>query len=252
MATLTCHECNYVNEGERVYCHNCGAKLDRSILPAAPESTPAAAQAEQRRVRRMVNPARGIFVGFGKTLFQTLVCAVLFASMIQTIRPPDHVPPFPTREELADTVPLSLALEDAMEKPAPQRLVFPAEAINRYLARTIKSKPASGAGTSIDFSRAYVKCEEGVARVTMEQAVFSYPLYATGFYQAAISNNRLITSNVGGAIGRMPVHPKIMAHADLIFQKLWEALSRERRLLDNQLALEIRKDAVVVTTLPRR
>ena len=33
MATLTCAECGFVNEAERVYCHNCGKKLDRSLIP---------------------------------------------------------------------------------------------------------------------------------------------------------------------------------------------------------------------------
>ena len=33
MATLTCKQCNYENEAERIYCHNCGAKLDRSVVP---------------------------------------------------------------------------------------------------------------------------------------------------------------------------------------------------------------------------
>ena len=30
---LTCGQCGYANEPERVYCHNCGSKLDRSVLP---------------------------------------------------------------------------------------------------------------------------------------------------------------------------------------------------------------------------
>ena len=32
MATLTCKECQHVNEEARIYCHNCGTKLDRSLL----------------------------------------------------------------------------------------------------------------------------------------------------------------------------------------------------------------------------
>ena len=37
---LTCAECKYENEVERVYCHNCGEKLDRSLLPKVDEVKP--------------------------------------------------------------------------------------------------------------------------------------------------------------------------------------------------------------------
>ena len=35
---LTCGQCGYENEPERVYCHNCGTKLDRSVSSVLAES----------------------------------------------------------------------------------------------------------------------------------------------------------------------------------------------------------------------
>jgi hypothetical protein len=32
MTKLACTECQHQNEVQRIYCHNCGAKLDRSAL----------------------------------------------------------------------------------------------------------------------------------------------------------------------------------------------------------------------------
>ncbi len=253
MATLTCRQCNYVNEGERIYCHQCGAKLDRSVLPTEPDRKPGAADAERRRVQKLVSPSRGFFAGFGKTLLSTVLCSLLAASSVQMLRPPREVPPVIKAEDALAAEPLPFAIEDAMQKITPQRLAFSTDAINRYLAGTIKSKPSSsgGLGTGLTFVRSFVNCDQGVIRITNQQSVLGYSLYATSCYQLAIKENHLVATNVGGAMGRMPIHPEITAYADTVFQQLWDALKREHKLLDGLQAIEVIKGAVVLTTKPR-
>ena len=47
--TLTCKACGYSkNELERVYCHECGEKLDRSHLPKKKDTS----QEELRRIQK--------------------------------------------------------------------------------------------------------------------------------------------------------------------------------------------------------
>ena len=70
--TLTCKQCNYDNEPERVYCHNCGAKLDRTVLPKDPAKTKEGKEKTAKRVRRMINPARGFFTNWHKALANSL------------------------------------------------------------------------------------------------------------------------------------------------------------------------------------
>ena len=57
--TLVCPECRRENEPERIYCHDCGARLDRSALAKekAKEEDP---KATQRRVAKMFDPRRGL------------------------------------------------------------------------------------------------------------------------------------------------------------------------------------------------
>ena len=62
--TLVCKQCNFENEPERVYCHNCGAKLDRSLLP--PEATKREDPViVQERVRKLVRPRAGLWLAAG-------------------------------------------------------------------------------------------------------------------------------------------------------------------------------------------
>src|SRR4051794_36000323 len=90
--TLTCKECGYVNEPERVYCHNCGQKLDRSILPKEAEVRRETPQQAQRRIRKMTNPEKSVVLQEMKTGFKAIVWAAVLAALIQIAREPDGVP----------------------------------------------------------------------------------------------------------------------------------------------------------------
>jgi hypothetical protein len=249
MATLTCKQCNFVNEGERVYCHNCGAKLDRSLLPAENANQPTL-QAERRRVKRIVSPNRGFFSGYLKTAFSALASAAVAASLIQMVRPPDGVPPIATGEQLLDIPQVPFVIEEAMRNPAPQRLAFPVDVINGYLANTIRAKSTRALAEEIRFVRAFVKCSPGAIHITSEQSVFGYSLYATTIRHLAIQKEALVATNLGGMIGRLPIHPAITEFSGFIFTKLWDALSREQKLVAESQAIEIGEGFVALTTKP--
>src|SRR5438552_884776 len=56
MNKLVCPECQHENEPERVYCHNCGARLDRFALTNE-KGTPKENLVEtQKRLRRIFSP----------------------------------------------------------------------------------------------------------------------------------------------------------------------------------------------------
>ena len=54
MTKLVCPECRHENEPERVYCHSCGAKLDRSAVTVRKEPV----KDTRQRVRKMFDPQR--------------------------------------------------------------------------------------------------------------------------------------------------------------------------------------------------
>ena len=84
---LICPECRRENEPERIYCHECGAKLDRSKVIA---SKPADARVkEQKRVHKMFDARRAkmrlLFFKICKLILGSCAAAIV-ASMIL---PPD-------------------------------------------------------------------------------------------------------------------------------------------------------------------
>src|SRR6202453_1513265 len=131
---LTCKQCGYANEGERVYCHNCGTKLDRSLLPelAVPEET---LEKKQKRIKKIVSPSRGFFAGSGKTFLYTMLASVTTAAVILVLLPPDDIPAAKSKEDLLgmDIPTISMNLRDATEAPQPEKLTYTQDQINPYL-----------------------------------------------------------------------------------------------------------------------
>jgi hypothetical protein len=248
MAGIKCKQCDYVNEGERVYCHNCGTKLDRHLLPQEDKKKESPEQT-MRRVKRMTNPRTGFFAGGLRSLINTLIYSVVVAALILALRSPDRVPPQPKKGEIPDAPPIAMALEEALSSPAPRQLRMSEEAINSYLQASVRSKPDQDGGF-IAFERAFVNLDEGVCRIFMQQSILGYRLYACSAYQLETQGGKLLAKTAGGQIGRLPVHPLIMSYADIAFQRLWDALKRERKLLDSMQSIQVQKGNIVVTTGP--
>jgi len=247
--TINCKQCGYVNEGERVYCHNCGTKLDRTLLPGD-EKKEESLEKKQKRIRKLVMPSRGFFAGFGKMLVTTLLWAVLTAALIQIARKPDNVPVKLKSEELLDVRPIAIDLEDTMQSPVPKRVSLTEKEINTYLQYTVKSKATGLVGDEVKFIRAFVNLDESVIRITTEQTLFDYPVFGSAYYKLAIKDKKVVATNVGGNFGRMPVHPKIMMYIDTVFQMLWDALSREKKLVDQFQSVDVHKDRVDLVSKP--
>jgi len=248
--TLTCKQCNYANEPERVYCHNCGAKLDRSILPKEPaKTTKESPEKAARRVRKLVNPAHGFFTNWHKTLLNVVCTAVSVAALIQMARPPGGVPALATKDEMAAARPLVERIEDLQMSPTPEKGDLQEQLIDQYLAGAIKTK----GGTSDDyfkFDRAFVNLGNGVAKVTAQESAFGYPIYTGASYAITIAGNKLVSTNVGGNVGRLPVHPMIMEYCGFAFQQLWDALQREHSVLDRMQSVSIKDGVFYFTTKP--
>jgi hypothetical protein len=246
--TLQCKECSYENEPERVYCHNCGAKLDRSVLPKEEQIRRETPEKARKRISRMTNPGSNVFKREAGALVKTLISAVLAASLILAIRPPENVPPSKSGEL---TRLLASDLTDLVESPAPKAGVFTENELNAYL----RSKKMTGSGMlpGVEFKRAYVDLEPSTACVVMERAVFGYPLYLGALYRVEGTTGVLTATPVGGNIGRLRIHPLIMERAaPLLFGSLGDALKREATLLKQMDRLVILKDRLHVVSKGKR
>ena len=238
--TLKCKECSYENEPERVYCHNCGAKLDRSVLPKEEQIRRESPEKARKRIMRMTNPGDSVLKRELSAFVKTMVFALLMAMLVQMVRPPDNLPP-----AKSDALPRLVAsdLGDLADSPTPKAGSFTEAEINNYLKSG--KVVAKGNLPGVEFKRAFVDLEPGTVRVVMEKAVFGYSLYVGALYRTEASNGVLIFTNTGGNIGRLPIDPHIMDRAaPFFFSALGEALTRERGMLAQMQTIIVRKDRV--------
>lgn len=239
--TLQCKECAYENEPERVYCHNCGAKLDRSVLPKEEQIRRESPAKARKRIIKMTNPGNSPFRRELSALVKTIIYASLAAMVIEMARPPENVPPAKTEPQ---TRLLSSDLSEIAQSPIPKAGTFTEAEINSYLKGKVVGK---GDLPGVEFKRAYVDLEPGTARIIMEKAIYGYSLYMGTLYRVEASSGVLTATNLGGNIGRLPIHPLIMERVTpYLFGTFAEATKREYGLLTQMQSVVIRKDRVDV------
>ena len=247
---LTCKQCGYVNEGERVYCHNCGAKLDRSLLPKEGAKVgKEASDKSRKRVQKLTKPNSGFFAMWHKALLNTVASALSVSALIQMARPPDGIPPVPTKDDLLNAPQITQDIEDLEMSQTSQTRQLTEPMINLYLANTIKTT----GDTSEDyfkFDRAFVNLKKDVIRITAQESAFGYPIYAGTSYKLSIAGGKLVATNVGGSLGRLPVHPMIMEYCSSAFDQLWAALQHEKTMLDGMQSVSVEPGAFVFVTKP--
>ncbi|HUE50293.1 MAG TPA: hypothetical protein VMQ39_04440 [Candidatus Dormibacteraeota bacterium] len=241
MTKLVCGECRHENEAERIYCHNCGERLDRS---AAAAQKPMVDPTEtHRRLQKMLEPpsrVRHNFFAVGKLV----LAAVAAAALVEMALPPEL--PAPTKIVSPQ---IDLDLENAHLKPSP--LEYSQDQINAYLAYRLISKKAALTYPFLTFVRATASFREGACTIAMERSLFGYSIFSRTSHRVETDAGKIAATNVGGWIGRLPIHPVIMQFGDIIFADLWSALDRERKLVGKMGTVNFHDGSVTIAAPPR-
>ena len=245
MIKLICPECRRENESERIYCHECGARLDRSALAKeAPKGEDV--KDTQRRLKHMLDPGRAKMRLMFFKVSKVVLGALALAALIQMILPPD-VPPRPKTGEFPPQI--TLDLENAAINRGSAPLQYTEAQVNAYLGGALKSKQAA-LSKLLQFERAVVTFDETVCRITAERSLFGFPVFTTTSAKVTLQDGNLRAANNGGSIGRLRVHPFVMKYADPLFADLWTALDRERKAVAKMNAIEFHPQLVVLTPKP--
>src|SRR5689334_6683312 len=104
---LICAECRRENEAERIYCHNCGERLDRSGA-VAQKKVDNAEETHRRLQKMMRGPSRtrlNVFIAC-----KIMLAAAATAGLIQLVLPPE----FPQPIKAPSLVQMDLELESAI------------------------------------------------------------------------------------------------------------------------------------------
>ena len=241
MTKIVCGECRHENEAERIYCHNCGERLDRS---AAAAQKPMVDPTEtHRRLQKMLGPPSRVRHNFF-AVSKLVLAAVAAAALVEMALPPEL--PAPTKIVSPQ---IDLDLENAHLRPSP--LEYSQDQINAYLTYRLISKKKALTYPFLTFVRATASFREGACTIGVERSLFGYSIFSRTSHRVDTSAGKIAATNVGGWIGRLPIHPVIMQFGDIIFADLWSALDRERKLIGKMGAVNFHESSVTITAPTR-
>jgi hypothetical protein len=197
---IRCTGCAYDNDPTRVYCHNCGARLERSGEPPPPSGFNHPSDMQKLKRPRAPLPWGKYFFFFAKLLFLTALAAGLVAAFLP---PRDLPPPVASDENLATR--LSALISSASSGGAAVAFAVPAADVNRWLVTVAKFAPADGL-IPMDARRVYAVQGNGTIRVGVETALFGkVDLYFEGDYAPVPGAAGYLLQPVRYSVGRLPL-----------------------------------------------
>ena len=244
LPTLVCKACGYANESQRVYCHGCGAKLDRDVLIVQQQQQTEAAQKRLREVKKIMSPDRGNSAKTWRILFKTLLLALIAAALIDIALPPDNAP---ADTATAEAPQIDAILENLLASPVSKRIFFREVDVNAYLKRERFKKIPSWITDWIAL-RAFAHFEEGAGRLTLQAKISGYPIYATlSGCNVKIDKNTGITATcTGGSLGRLQVPAQLAQYAGAAIPFLFDSMKREREMLGQLESVEIKEEQIIL------
>lgn len=198
---IRCTGCNYENDPTRVYCHNCGVKLERggSAPPAPTGFTHPTDALKMKRPRTPV--AWGKYFSF---FFKFTIVAVLAAVVILALLPPRDVPP-PAMPDQKLAQRWSGLISDAASADSARSFAVPALDVQRWLATVVQFQHPESPW-NLDPKRIYASQGDGVIRVGIEASLFKVTdLYFQGDYAPVPAGAGYTFKPVGYSIGRLPL-----------------------------------------------
>ena len=241
---LTCPECQRENEAERIYCHDCGARLDRSALANRKTAKVETAEDLHKRMRGMFSQRRvRARLAVVKTI-KILLAAIAAAALVVILIPPD-VPPAVKTETLPPQI--NLNLEALTESRQPQTMQFSEGDVNAYLGNVMKRKKEKLEHPLLGFERAILGFTEGNCRLTLERSIFGYSIFTSGDYDVQVKDGKITATPKSAAIGRMPIHPSALPYAGFLFSDAVAAMDREQKLLNKVGSLQMHDKMVEVS-----
>jgi len=198
---LRCTSCGYDNDPTRVYCHNCGVKLERGTAtpPPAAVFTPPAQAVKLKRPRQPV-PWRKYF----DFVLKLVVLSGLAAVVALALLPPRDVPePLQPDEGLATR--LSGLLRDSAAATSPRSFDVPAADVHQWFVTCARVSEAADS-SQLKPRRVYSALGDQVLRVGVETSLFdTLSIYFEGDYipvqEGAVYNLRPVRYS----IGRLPL-----------------------------------------------
>ena len=235
---LVCPECRHENEPERIYCHQCGVRLDRSAVRVKKEPI----QDTQKRVKRMFDPSGAKLRAFAKEFVKLILGAGLVALVLDMILAPELPQPSKSAALVSS---VRFDLESMATKHQPPSKEFTEEQANGYLTSKVKQKQSVLDKPFLPFKRAVVGFHNGNCVLTVERSIGGFwSVYTTCSYVPELKNGKLSATINSGKIGRLPIHPQIARYMGVLQGDLKGPLDADLKLLSHLSGIELRDKTV--------
>lgn len=168
------------------------------------------------------------------------VVSATLAAVIQMVRPPDNVPA-PVGINSAAAHETFATLQDLAASPKEISWTVNSKAINQYLETTIEMK-ADGGGISklsARYKRCLVQLHEGSFSLAIEQQFLGANLYFVLNLEPVSTGNGCEVKQLGGAIGRLPIHPSLLPVFLRLFQPTLDGLVEPMALLSQAKSVTV-------------
>jgi hypothetical protein len=243
---LVCKACDYANEKERIYCHNCGAKLDRSALIPMLQAEEELAQKKHREVKKIMSAGRGNFARPWKKLFKTLALAALVGAGIDAVLPPEGVT-LATKDGQAMEAPsIDSLLENLVAHPTSHPVPLSEADVNAYLRKERFKKLPAWLTADLPL-RAHVRFEPNVATFQLVANAAGHPLCVTFSGNLKIEKpTGIVAACTGGSIGRLPIPAQLAGYAGEAALMLMDSMKNERRMLGQIGSIEIGAKQIIL------
>lgn len=218
---IRCASCGYDNDPTRVYCHNCGTKLERGGVAAPPPTGFTHPTDVVKMKKRRGQVPWGRYFGFALKLG---LLGAFAAIVVLALMPPDSVPaPVEADEDLAER--LSGLIGDASSAGSARSFAIPATDLQRWLATAVKFKGTSGV-VSFDPRRVYLVPSDGKFRLGLEVGLpAEKSVYLEGEYEPVRDGSGYSLQPLGYSIGKLPLPVALGYPVIKQFDGLRQALS---------------------------
>lgn len=210
MSAIKCKQCGHENDLTRVFCQNCGGRLERPEGAAGPTiSGPTRVPTGPRKLKSS-SPMGPLLAKLVRTVISTVILAALIALLIQMSRTPVDLPPAKAANELQATQTYQM-LTSLVASPYGRGYDLSQDQINNYLAaRILPAETASGVTLRAQFQRAFVMIGQGELSFFVEQKFLGVPvyMYVTGTLER--SGETISFRSTGGGVGHVRFAPQLV------------------------------------------
>ncbi len=222
-----CNTCGFENDPTRVFCQNCGARLEITEKTDAPSAPPPPVYRYGREAQGAKTVKKA---GLGRLVLTLIrevlgiaILAVMAAALIQALRPPNDIPDvFQSKPTLASM--LAADIQVARESPYPRTLHISMTQANTFLATRLRGLDGQAGFLSARFERAYVHAANGALTLGTEQHLRTWPIYLQLGLRISSAPSGSTVEVISGTIGRLPIPHPLLPYFVRSFQGIFDGL----------------------------